>query len=72
MTKEKSIECSLLDRTRELFYTRSIQLTFEKLEEETGISKHWFATTFQNSEDPSVRNVQKLYEYLSKSKLTLN
>lgn len=65
------IKSKLLEKTIELYKSRSILLTNDIICEKTGLNYNWLIT-FCNVEDPGVNRIECLYEFLSKKKLDLN
>jgi len=61
---------TLYEKTRELLKARPATMTFATIEQETGIKESWLRMFNRGKiEDPSVNTIQKLYEFLSGSKL---
>lgn len=67
------ITTSLRDNTYKLLKNRNIQITLEKISNDTSLSVSWLEMFSRNGgiKDPSVNKVQTLYEYLTGSKLEL-
>lgn len=66
------LNTSLRDKTLFLLQTRSIQLTFEKIAKDTGLSDRWLSMFCRGKiTDPSSNKIQTLYEYLAKTKIKI-
>lgn len=65
---EKTHKSKLLEKTIELYNSRSRLLTNEKIAEDTGLNYNWLIT-FTSKEEPGVGRIEALYEYLSGKKL---
>lgn len=62
--------CQLLIKTQELLKNRPRTLTLEQVAVDTGLSIEWLGPFGREKiDDPSVRKVVTLYEYLSGRKL---
>ena len=66
----KCLNSSIYDRALELIQNRSVKLTISKIEEDTKIPRGWISMFAQGRiTNPGIRQVQTLYEYLSKTKI---
>lgn len=64
----------LLTATRKMLRERPKSLTLDKIISDTGLKRTWLNTMLSENEsvEPSVIKVQKLFEYLSGEKLLKN
>lgn len=66
------LKTKLRDKTLELLQNRSIQQTFQKIEEDTGLRVDWLSKLSQGQiPDPSSNRIETLYEYLSGNPIQL-
>ena len=64
---------TLLHETLHLLRQRPRSVTYEKIEEATGLKASWLSMLASDDiKDPSVNSIQKLYEFLSGKKLNVN
>ena len=70
VVSRNNLTSTLCEHTLELLKTRSVLLTYKKIERDTKISEGWLRIFIRGKIlNPGVRQIQTLYEYLSKKKL---
>lgn len=69
--KQDSPKPQVLNRTLELLENRPKTLTYQQIENDTGLTVEWLTRLVWNkgANDPSLTRIVKLYEYLSHNKL---
>jgi hypothetical protein len=72
MPKNEEIPFNLVDKTRELLKNRPAWMSYTKIRTDTELTESWLTWFAANKgNDPGAGKVQRLYDYLSNSKMTL-
>ena len=65
-----NLDSSLCAHTLSMLQNRSVKLTYRKIAEDTKIAEGWLSMFGKGKiSNPGIRQVQTLYEYLSKKQL---
>lgn len=66
------LSSTLVDKTLDLIRNRNVNDSYKKISEATGINEYWLAMfAVGKIPEPGAKKLQTLYEYLSKSKLSV-
>ena len=70
MNQNSSKRSNLVERTKQLLKNRPAELTYKKIEAETGLTVAWLTHFASHSDvDPAAGKIVTLYEYLSGKEL---